>query len=153
MPRSRYNRISPTDRSRIVRAANDGGNWRQLAEQLGVNHKTAYTWIREGRDEAKQKGGRRRKCTNEQIDVLVAMIESDPTLTLRQLSERTLPEFGVHVSPSTIHNYLQGKLITLKKGSCYPCHHEHGRQQRTAQTVCSTGQSVHERWKDHYLDG
>ena len=87
MPRCRYNRISPTDRSRIVRAANDGGNWRQLAEQLGVNHKTAYTWIREGRDEAKQKGGRRRKCTNEQIDVLVAMIESDPTLTLRQLSE------------------------------------------------------------------
>ena len=40
-----------------MRAANDGGNWRQLAEQLGVNHKTAYTWIREGRDEAKQKGG------------------------------------------------------------------------------------------------
>ena len=120
MPRGRYNRISPTDRSRIVRAANDGGNWRQLAEQLGVNHKTAYTWIREGRDEAKQKGGRRRKCTNEQIDVLVAMIESDPTLTLRQLSERTLPEFRVHVSPSTIHNYLQGKLITLKKAHAIP---------------------------------
>ena len=55
MPRGRYNRISPTDRSRIVPAANDGGNWRQLAEQLGVNPKTAYTWIREGRDEAKQK--------------------------------------------------------------------------------------------------
>jgi transposase-like protein len=33
------------DRSRIVRAADDGGNWRQLAEQLGVNHKTAYTWF------------------------------------------------------------------------------------------------------------
>ena len=32
MPRGRYNRISPTDRSRIVRAANDGGNWRQLAD-------------------------------------------------------------------------------------------------------------------------
>jgi transposase len=103
------------DRRRIVRAANDGGNWRQLAEQLGVNHKTAYTWIHEGRDEAKQKAGRRRKCTNEQIDVHVAMIESNPTLTLMQLSGRTLPEFGVHVSPSTINNYLQGKLITLKK--------------------------------------
>ena len=45
MPRGRYNRISPMDRRRIVRAANDGGNWRQLAEQLGVNHKTAYTWF------------------------------------------------------------------------------------------------------------
>jgi transposase len=108
------------DRSSIVRAANDGGNWRQLAEQLGVNHKTAYTWIREGRDEAKQKGGRRGKCTNEQIDVLVVMIESDPTLTLRQLPDRTLLEFGVHVRPSTIHNYLQGKLIALKKAHAIP---------------------------------
>ena len=48
------------------------------------------------------------------------MIESDPALTLRQLSERTLLEFGVHVSPSTIHNYLQGKLITLKKAHAIP---------------------------------
>lgn len=120
MPRGPYNRISPTDRSRIVRAANDGGNWRQLAEQLGVNHSTAYTWIREGRDEPKKKGGRQRKCTNAQIDVLVDMIERDPTLTLRQLSGRTLPEFGVHVGPSTIHNYLEGRLITLKKAHAIP---------------------------------
>ena len=153
MPRGRYNRISPTDRSRIVRAANDGGNWRQLAEQLGVNPKTAYTWIREGRDEAKQKGGRCRKCTNEQIDVLVAMIESDPTLMLRQLSERTLPEFGVHVSPSTIHNYLQGKFITLKKAHAIPATMNTDANKELRRQYCSTGQSVHERWKDHYLDG
>ena len=43
------------------------------------------------------------------------MIDSDPTLTLSQLSERTLLELEVHVSPSTIHYYLQGKLITIKK--------------------------------------
>ena len=95
--------------------ANYGGNWRQPAEQLGVNHKTAYAWIREGRDEAKQKGGRRRKWTDEQIDGLVAMTESDPALTPRQLSEITLLKLEVHVSPSAIHNYLQGKLITIKK--------------------------------------
>ena len=35
-------------------------------------------------------------------------------------SDRTLPEFGVHVSPSTIHNYLQRKLITLKKAHAIP---------------------------------
>ena len=27
MPRGRYNHISPTDRKRIVQAANNGGNW------------------------------------------------------------------------------------------------------------------------------
>ena len=135
------------DRSRIVRAVNDGGNWRQLAEQLGVNHKTAYTWIRKGRDEPKQKGGRQRKCTNEQIDLLVVMIESDPTLTLKQLSERTLPEFGVQVIPWTIHNYLKGKLITLKKAHAIPAtlstdankelrrQHVHGQYMRDGKTI------------------
>ena len=48
------------------------------------------------------------------------MIESDPTLTPRQLSERTLLELEVLVSPSTIHNYLQGKLITIKKAHAIP---------------------------------
>ena len=58
MPRGRYNHISPTDRRRIVQAANNGGNWRQLAEQLGANHSTAWyeVGIREGRNKAKQKG-------------------------------------------------------------------------------------------------
>ena len=148
MPRGRYNRISPTDRRRIVQAANDGGDWRQLAEQLGVNHNTAYTWIGEGRDEAKKKGERRKKFTNEQIEALVGMDESDPTLTLRQLSDRTLAEFGVAVSPSTIHNYLQGKIITLKKAHAIPA-----TMNTDLKTVCPTGQSVHERRKDHYMDG
>ena len=45
MPRGPYSRIAAADRARIVRLANNGGNWRDLAEQLGVNNKTAYTWF------------------------------------------------------------------------------------------------------------
>ena len=47
------------------------------------------------------------------------MIESDPTLTLT-LADRTLADFGVAVSQLTIHTYLQGKLITLKKAHAIP---------------------------------
>ena len=111
MPRGSCNRVSLMDRSRTIGAANDGSNW-----QFGVNYKTAYIYmVCEDRDEIKQKRRRERICTNEQVNVLVVINESDSTLTFRQLSKRSLTEFGVHVSASNIHNYLQKKLITLKK--------------------------------------
>ena len=120
MQRGPYSRISLADRERIVRLANNGGNWRELAEQLGVKYKTAYTWIRADAEHPKPKGGRQKKLTDDQIDDVVAMIERDPGLTLNQLSERTQQAFGVHLSKSTIHNYLNGKLITLKKTHAIP---------------------------------
>ena len=38
------------------------------------------------------------------------MFKRDPGLTLNQLSERTQQAFRVHLSKSSIHNYLNGKL-------------------------------------------
>ena len=89
MQRGPYSRISLADRERIVRLANNGGNWRELPEQLGVKYKTGYTWIRADAKHPKPKGGRQKKLTEDQIDDVVAMIERDPGLTLNQLSERT----------------------------------------------------------------
>lgn len=48
------------------------------------------------------------------------MIEKDPALTLQQLSERTQQTFGVHDSKSTVHNYLERRLITLEKVHAIP---------------------------------
>ena len=62
----------------------------------------------------------KKKLTNDQINDVVTMIERDPGLTLKQLSERTEQELGVHVCKSTIHNYLEGRLITLKKAHAIP---------------------------------
>ena len=58
--------------------------------------------------------------TEDQIDNVVTMIERDPSLTLKQLSERTEQELGVHVCKSTIRTYLEGRLITLKKANAIP---------------------------------
>ena len=102
--------------------ANNGGNWRELVEQLGVKYKTAYTWIRSDAKHPNPKGGSRKKLTNDQIpkggsrkkltnnqiDNVVSMIERDPGLTLK------------HVCKSTIHNYLEGRLITLEKAHGIP---------------------------------
>ena len=117
MQRGPYFLISLADRERIVRLTNNSRNWRELAEPLGVKYKTAYSWIRADAEHPKFKGGRQKKLSDDQIDDVVAMIERDPGLTLNQLSERTQQAFGVHLhlSKSTIHNYLNWKLITLKK--------------------------------------
>ena len=48
------------------------------------------------------------------------MIERNPALAFQQLSERTQQVFGVHVNKSTIHNYLEGRLITLMKVHAIP---------------------------------
>ena len=48
------------------------------------------------------------------------MIDRDPGLTSNQLSERTPQAFGIHLSKSTIRNYLNGKLITLRKEHAIP---------------------------------
>ena len=114
-PRGSYPRIPAADRERILRVANNGWNWCQLAEHLGVKYKTAYTWIW-----ADAEGGRQKKLTDDQVDIVVAMIERDPALTLQQLSERTQQTFGVHDSKSTVHNYLERRLITLEKVHAIP---------------------------------
>ena len=120
MPRGPYKRIPLADRERIVRVANDGGNWRQLAQQLDVKYKTAYTWISAHAEHPRRKGGSVKKMTDGQVDNIVAMIEMDPSLTLKQLAERTEQELGVRVCKSSIHNYLEGRLITLKKVHVVP---------------------------------
>ena len=85
MPRGPYSRIAPADGARIVRLANNDGNWRDLAKQLGVNYKTAYTCIRNDAENPKPRGESRKKLTNSLIDHIVALVESDPSLTLQRL--------------------------------------------------------------------
>jgi len=120
MPRGKYARTSLTDRQRIVKVANEEGDWRQLANQLGVKYKTAYTWVRAQADIPKPKGGSEKRLTEDQIDILVAEIEKDPSVTLEQLVQRSKDSMGISLCKSTIHNYLDGRLITVKKVHLMP---------------------------------
>ena len=43
------------------------------------------------------------------------MIEEDQGITLKALKERILADFQLNVAISTIHNYLEGRLLMLKK--------------------------------------
>lgn len=116
MQRGNYKTYSGIDRERIVTLAEDGGDWDTLAATLNVNKKTAYSWVNSGRSKGDQRGGKKpRKLTTNQVDEICLEIEADNQLTLQQLSDKCFLKFGIRLSPSSMHNYLKGKLISVKK--------------------------------------
>ena len=125
-PRSRYFRISPEVRKRIVDAYLDGEDWKQMARFNGVNTKTAYNWINVNSPSkiAQARGGSRgKKLTDSEIDEILEWLSDDASLTLAYLRSRISVEFGKDVCLSTISNYLDGRCVTLKK----LCHVPEGR--------------------------
>lgn len=116
MPRGSYARVSAADRERIIECAEGGGDWKALCANLRVNPKTAYGWVKSGdRERRPAAGGRRKALTEEQVDAVCRMIEEDPAITLKAIKERVLADFDLNVAVSTLHNYLEGRLLTLKK--------------------------------------
>lgn len=114
----RYNRISNDVRKRIIRAFEQGENWRMVAEMNGVNYRTAYNWLTSGNlsYEQKTRGANRKRILNEsEVDCLLEWIAADPTVTLEFLQSRVKVEYDKEVSTSTISRRLDGRFITLKK--------------------------------------
>ena len=108
--------VSAEDRARIAECADVGSDWKALCANLRVSPKTAHGWVKSGaQDRRPHAGGRRKALTEEQVDAICGMIEEDQGITLKALKERILANFQLNVAISTIHNYLEGRLLTLKK--------------------------------------
>lgn len=111
-----YRKYSERDRQRIVSCANRGDDWVNLAASLGINYKTAFHWIQSGRDNMLARGGMKPKIFQEQqVDRMIEWIEDDCDITLKSIQQRIIQEFHLHVSISTIGNYLEGRFFTMKK--------------------------------------
>lgn len=115
MPRGKYNKISQNDRARIVKAHEEGRDWRTIASALGVNTRTAYEWLKKEQPLPKKKGGNASaKKTPVLEDAIVRWVEEDCTLTLKNICNRLNAEFQVLVCHNTIKNWLDGKLFSVK---------------------------------------
>lgn len=123
MPRGPYQRISQTDRERLVRCFDEERDWHALATGLGINRNSARSIIlkfrRTGEVGARQRGGRRDGRTRVTADVreaAVEMISVNPQLTLLQLSEDLGRQFDhqPRLSVSSIARILDGQLYSLK---------------------------------------
>lgn len=119
--RQHYMKNTQQDRERILTCANRGEDWVALAVTLGIKYKTAFHWVHSGRDVMLHKGGVKPKIlTEEQIDVLISWVEEDCSITLKQLQQKIFQNFQVVVSVTTVGNYLEGRVFTIKQSHFEP---------------------------------
>lgn len=116
-PPRMYNRISDSDRRRIIGAFERGEDFVALARQLNIKRTTAYTIVRSGRVEKLPKGGAKRiKWDAEMQEFICAQVEANPLITLKQLNSllrQNLPTKPV-VTDKTVSAKLNGALYTTK---------------------------------------
>ena len=114
--RKEYIKHSIKDRELIIVSANRGDDWVALSKQLNVPYKTAYHWVRSGNPNPNHKGGKKPKILNEeQIDRIIKWLEDDSGLTLVQIKEKVRQVMNENISLSTVGNYLEGRLFTVKQ--------------------------------------
>ena len=120
MPRN-YRSVSDIDRSRIIDKYESGEDFLTTARELGINRTTAYQLIRKHQEGQQQDReirvrGRKKKLSDESVDFLILLVESKPTITIRELNT-TLREIFTRepqVSDATVSRALDGALITRK---------------------------------------
>nr|CAI5827919.1 unnamed protein product [Callosobruchus analis] len=78
--------------------ANRGEDWVLFATTLGIKYKTAFHWVRSGRDVMLKKGGIKPKALIEDEINTIVGIEDDCGLTLKQVKIKVLANFRKNVS-------------------------------------------------------
>ena len=102
-------------KKQIYALHNNNGDWKALAEALGVKKSTAYHWIKKQKEPEKDRGGRRYfKITNEHRVFMEQSIERNPKITLQELKQILENEHKIGVSTECIRQHLDGLLYTLK---------------------------------------
>ena len=111
-----YKKYDEKDRFLIGEAIRKGGDWRAVAELIGINRKTAEAWASAEDHLPKPRGGNRRRIINENNrETLISWLESDPQLTVKQMKERAETEMDLQVCEATISRVLNGQGFTIKK--------------------------------------
>jgi transposase len=106
-------------RERVMAAVDSGLSCRAAAAQFGVSAASAIRWrqrmLKQGDARPGPLGGDRRSGLVEQnAEVILAMLEAKPDITLAEL-QAGLAERDVAVSSSAIWRFFGRRRITLKK--------------------------------------
>lgn len=103
---------------RILSAYDNAEDWLQIALILNVKPGTAKSWVRRykcGKSSRTPGGWRYQKLTEAHVEELINWVSENPTISLRAMQLRLKMEYSKDVCLATIGNYLDGRLITLKK--------------------------------------
>ncbi|KAE8994137.1 hypothetical protein PR003_g22793 [Phytophthora rubi] len=105
-------------KARVVRAFQEGKDWKEVATANDVNYHTAHRAVLAAGAEPKQRSGLRPssvKMTVEVMSKLEELIDEDCRITLEQLRDRLHSDLGVDVSVASVHRALQGMLYSTKR--------------------------------------
>uniref|UniRef100_K3WZC3 Tc1-like transposase DDE domain-containing protein n=1 Tax=Globisporangium ultimum (strain ATCC 200006 / CBS 805.95 / DAOM BR144) TaxID=431595 RepID=K3WZC3_GLOUD len=112
-------------KQRILRIAQKGGDWKTVADALEVKYKTAWLWVSEARKndlletppapKSPWGGKRAEKIKPEHLEFLERLISENCFITLREMAEGLLKEFGLKVVQQTIQKRLHCMMYSLRK--------------------------------------
>ena len=108
-------------RRRVVTAVVDGGMTRRgAAKRFGIAPSTAIKWVdawhRTGSYRPRAQGGDRRSQRIEaRAEVVLALVDETPDMTLSEIATHLEDEHGVQVSLSTVWRFFHRRGITFKK--------------------------------------
>ena len=112
--------LSDDLRRRVVTAVDDGMSRRGAAKRFGIAPSTAIKWVRAwqrtGCYRPRPQGGDRRSQRIEaRAEVVLALVEETPDMTLVEIAAHLESEHGLRVSQSTVWRFFHRRGITFKK--------------------------------------
>ncbi|KUF93937.1 hypothetical protein AM588_10009996 [Phytophthora nicotianae] len=108
---------------RIIRAARDELNWREIATTNGVKLRTAYSWVAaahaaedwENPPRLLRGGRRNTKIQDVHIDYLLGLLDDNCYLTLVEMVDALEARFGVRVIHQTVKRHVDARMYTMKQ--------------------------------------
>ena len=112
--------LSDDLRRRVAAAVDDGMSRRGAAKRFGIAPSTAIKWVwawqRTGCYRPRPQGGDRRSQRIEaRAEVVLALVEETPDMTLVEIAAHLESEHGLRVSQSTVWRFFHRRGITFKK--------------------------------------
>lgn len=97
--RGKYKR-SCGEKKRVIDAALNNDNWKEVAAANCVPLKTAYGWLkryREGEAPKRRGGTRNIKVTQAHIDTMLQYVEKNPLITLVEIKQNLMRDTGISI--------------------------------------------------------
>lgn len=106
-------------RRRVVAAVESGMSRRRSAARFGVGVSSAIRWVAQlrltGDLSPKPRGGRRPGRIEGHGDLIMAWVEAEPDLTLREIGAKLEEAVGYRPPPSVVHGFFKRRGMTRKK--------------------------------------
>jgi transposase len=117
--------LSQDLRSRVIAAVDGGISCNAAAQRFGIAVSSAIRWVNAWRIEGRltplpQGGDLRSHHIEAYRDVILGAIDTEPDITLVELSDLLRREHNASFAPSTVWRFLERHKLTFKKRQLTP---------------------------------